>query len=67
MGTLRDESCGGRTYRRTLGGEGHVPMAESKDINLTSLGAAMLEALREDDRFRAIIDDPFGDHETPAA
>lgn len=37
-------------------------MPETGDVGLTGLGAALLELLREDERFREVIADPFGEH-----
>jgi hypothetical protein len=61
MGITDDGNCGGRFHRRGHA-EPHVPMAGSDDVGLTPLGTALLDLLRDDPRFRAIIDDPFGDH-----
>jgi hypothetical protein len=59
----REDWCGAR-FRR--GGhpspqdsEPHVP--ESQELGLTTLGAALIEALRDDERFRDVIEDPFGE------
>jgi hypothetical protein len=59
MATRRDEQCGAR-FRRAFpdtAAEPHVP--ETSDLGLTTLGEAFIEALRDDERFRDVIADPF--------
>jgi hypothetical protein len=59
MATRREERCGAR-YRRAFhdAAEPHVP--ETSELGLTSLGEAFIDALRDDERFRDVIADPFG-------
>lgn len=61
MSTRPPDRCGGRIRR-----PGEVPMppgvAAREEVALSSLGAAFIEALRDDERFAAIIADPFGEH-----
>jgi hypothetical protein len=66
MATRRDERCGARFRRASLdpAAEPHVP--ETSDLGLTTLGDAFIEALRQDERFRDVIADPF-DLEEPDA
>jgi hypothetical protein len=66
MATRRDERCGAR-FRRAFhdAAEPHVP--ETSELGLTSLGEAFIDALRNDDRFREVIADPFGFEEEPGA
>lgn len=65
MATRRDERCGAR-YRRAFhdAAEPHVP--ETSELGLTALGEAFIDALRDDERFRDVIADPF-EFEDPAA
>jgi hypothetical protein len=60
-----DDRCGARFRRHPPERDTHLP--ETQPLGLTSLGAALLDALREDERFRDIIADPFGDHGPAAA
>jgi hypothetical protein len=67
MATRRDERCGAR-FRRAFqdaAAEPHVP--ETKELGLTSLGEAFIDALRDDERFRDVIADPFNADEPGAA
>jgi hypothetical protein len=57
--------CGARLRRSKTDPEPHVP--ETKELGLTGLGAAFIDLLRDDERFRDVIDDPFGEHPDPAA
>ena len=60
MATRRDERCGARFRRAfTDAAEPHVP--ETSELGLTSLGEAFIDALRDDERFREMIADPFDD------
>jgi hypothetical protein len=65
MATRRDDRCGAR-FRRAFhdAAEPHVP--ETSELGLTSLGAAFIDALRDDERFREVIADPF-DADEPGA
>jgi hypothetical protein len=45
--------------RRGNDTEPHVPETES--LGLTALGEAFVDVLRDDERFRAIMADPFGE------
>jgi hypothetical protein len=60
-----DDRCGARSRRHPPEPEPHLP--ETQPLGLTALGAAFLDALRDDERFREIIADPFGDHGPAAA
>ncbi|HEX5926913.1 MAG TPA: hypothetical protein VFY45_24015 [Baekduia sp.] len=42
-------------------------MPETEELGLTTLGAAFIDLLRDDERFRDVIADPFGEHQDPAA
>jgi hypothetical protein len=61
------ERCGIRLRRPIPEPEGCAGVADGDDMALTPLGDALLEALRDDERFRDIIADPFGDHGPAAA
>jgi hypothetical protein len=65
MAPRRDDRCGARLRRDKTDIEPHMP--ESEELGLTSLGAAFIDLLREDERFRDVIADPFGEHHDPAA
>jgi hypothetical protein len=66
MATRRDDRCGAR-FRRAFhdAAEPHVP--ETTELGLTSLGEAFIDALRDDERFRDMIADPFNLDEPGAA
>jgi hypothetical protein len=65
MATRREERCGARRRRAFHeAAEPHVP--ETSELGLTSLGEAFIDALRDDERFRDVIADPFG-FDDPAA
>jgi hypothetical protein len=57
MPPRRDENCGARFRRGTADDEPHVP--ETEALGLTGLGEAFIDALKEDERFREVIADPF--------
>jgi hypothetical protein len=58
----RDERCGARFRRQTPESEQpHVP--ETQELGLTTLGEAFIDALRNDERFRDVIADPFGEED----
>jgi hypothetical protein len=57
MAPRRDEPCGARFRRAPHDTQPHVP--ETQELGLTTLGEAFLEALRDDERFRDLIADPF--------
>ena len=58
----RDDRCGGRFRRKTPESEQpHVP--ETQELGLTNLGEAFIDALRNDDRLRDVIADPFGEED----
>jgi hypothetical protein len=59
MTPLPDDRCGAR-FRRATPEFDHGAVAAGKDVALTPLGRALLDQLREDERFRELIDDPFG-------
>jgi hypothetical protein len=67
MAPRRDHACGAR-FRRDKTAEAepepHVP--ETEELGLTGLGAAFIDLLRDDERFRDVIADPFGEHPDPA-
>jgi hypothetical protein len=42
-------------------------MPDTEELGLTTLGAAFIDLLRDDERFRDVIADPFGEHHDPAA
>ena len=65
MAHRRDDRCGARLRRDKTDAAPHMP--ETGNVGLTGLGAALLELLREDERFREVIADPFGEHHDPAA
>ena len=66
MATRRDDRCGAR-FRRAFqdAAEPHVP--ETTELGLTSLGEAFIDALRNDERFRDVIADPFDEPQAGAA
>ena len=61
----RDNRCGTRLRRDKLDTEPHVP--ENEELGLTGLGAAFIDLLRDDERFRDVIADPFGEQQDRAA
>jgi hypothetical protein len=65
MAHRRDDRCGARLRRDKTDTEPHVP--ETKELGLTSLGSVFIDLLRDDERFRDVIADPFGEHHDPAA
>ena len=65
MAHRRDDRCGARLRRDKTDPEPHVP--ETEELGLTSLGTAFIDLLRDDERFRDVIADPFGEHHDPAA
>jgi hypothetical protein len=67
MASRRDDRCGARVRRRATPDavEPHVP--ETQSLGLTAAGQALIDALREDPRYRDIIDDPFGEDRPTAA
>jgi hypothetical protein len=64
MAPRPDDRCGARFRRDNTDPEPHVP--ETEELGLTGLGAAFIELLRDDERFRDVIADPFGEHHDPA-
>lgn len=56
------ERCGGRGHRPTAPIDDAVAVTAGDEVVLSPLGQAFIDALRDDERFRDIIDDPFGDH-----
>ena len=65
MAHRRDDRCGARLRRDKTDAEPHVP--ETEELGLTGLGAAFIDLLRDDERFRDVIADPFGEQHDPAA
>ncbi|HWH93328.1 MAG TPA: hypothetical protein VNT03_05660 [Baekduia sp.] len=65
MAPRPDDCCGARFRRANQDLEPHVP--DNQEVGLTTLGQAFLEALRDDERFREVIADPFGEHGPAAA
>jgi hypothetical protein len=61
MAALRKDRCGTRA-RRQMTEPDACRLPDAQDIGLTPLGHAMLEALRDDPRYRDVIADPWGDH-----
>ena len=53
------QRCGARLRRGKSEPEPHVP--DSEALSLTKAGEAFIEALRDDERFRDVIADPFGE------
>jgi hypothetical protein len=64
MAPRPDDRCGARLRRDKTNPEPHVP--ETEELGLTGLGAAFIDLLRDDERFRDLIADPFGEHHDPA-
>lgn len=62
------DRCGGRV-RRPSGSDAPEGAAATagEEVRLSPLGQAFIDALRDDDRFRDIIADPWGDHGPAAA
>jgi hypothetical protein len=65
MAPRRDDRCGARLRRDKTDIEPHMP--ETEELGLTTLGAAFIDLLRDDARFRDVIADPFGEHHDSAA
>jgi hypothetical protein len=59
MAPRRDDRCGARFRRAVPEAEPHIP--ETQEVGLSTLGQAFIEALRDDERFRDVIADPFGE------
>jgi hypothetical protein len=59
MAPRRKDRCGSRFRRGTTEDEPHVP--ETEELGLTGLGEAFIEALKDDERFREVFADPFGE------
>jgi hypothetical protein len=61
----RDDWCGARLRRgrRPSRQDPEPRPPEGQELGLTTLGAALIEALRDDERFRDVIADPFGDED----
>ncbi|QEC47307.1 hypothetical protein FSW04_06705 [Baekduia soli] len=55
-----DDRCESRQRRRPIDHDHPGPVADD-EVGLSPLGRAFLDALRDDDRFRDIIADPFGE------
>jgi hypothetical protein len=66
MSPRSDDRCGSRfRFRRDAPEPDHSTVANGDDLALTPLGRALLDQLREDERFRELIDDPFGEGGAP--
>jgi hypothetical protein len=65
MALRRDDRCGARLRRGSTDDEPHVP--ETEALSLTGLGEAFIDALKDDERFRDVFADPFGEKQGPAA
>lgn len=61
----RIERCGARLRRGDPDTEPHLP--ETEELGLTASGEAFLDLLRDDERFRDVIADPFGEQGPAAA
>jgi hypothetical protein len=60
MAPASDDRCGAR-FRRSVPEPDHSPVAMGDEVAISSLGRALLDQLRQDERFRELIDDPFGE------
>jgi hypothetical protein len=67
MAPRRDDRCGARNRRRAHDApDPHLP--ETEPLGLTAAGQALMDALRDDERFADLLDDPFGEQgPSPAA
>jgi transposase len=63
MSAHHPDRCGGRVRRPSVPEPAEAPaVAAREEVRLSSLGQAFIDALRDDDRFRDIIADPWGEH-----
>ena len=60
MAASRKDRCGTR-LRRQAPEPDACPLPDRQPVTLTPLGQAMVDALREDPRYREIFADPFGE------
>jgi hypothetical protein len=60
MALAPDDRCGARNRNRNRDAERRPP-AGGDELTLSPAGRALLDALREDERFRGLITDPFGE------
>jgi hypothetical protein len=60
MSSRLPDRCGARV--RHASEPELAPVAGGEEVALSALGQAFIDALRDDERFRDIIADPFGDH-----
>jgi hypothetical protein len=67
MTPRRHDRCGTRFRRAAPDLEPPTPVTDGDEVSLTPLGQQFIDALREDERFRDIIADPFGDQGPAAA
>ena len=60
MAPPADDRCGIR-HRRGVSESDHSTLSNGDVLTLSPRGMALLDALRDDPRYRDLIADPFGD------